>query len=549
MSSIPAWSYSSITTYITCPKKYEAEKVTKEVKFTDSEATIYGKDLHLAAEEYIRDGKSVPAQFSFIQPMLDKLKAMPGEKHCEMKVGIARRNGRLEACDFFAPDVWFRGVADLVIINGDTARIVDYKGLALDTKIPTPTGFTTMREIQVGDTVFSENGKQCKVVGKSDVKNIKCFKLTFDDKTTIICDENHLWKLHDGSVVNVKDLSPKRVTKKQRVGVPKVLTSLPLELPISDLPIDPYVLGLWLADGTARRGEISKPDIFVFEEVERRGYTLGATYMSSNNACPTVGINKLRTQLRENNLLNNKHIPAVYLRAGYQQRLDLLRGLMDGDGSVNSIRKQAVFMNTNESLSDSVCELLSTLGQRPLKSKTKQTGFGLTVDAYPVSFRPIQINPFLLPRKADKVDPNWGAGESWFRYIRKIEEVPSVPTQCIMVDSDDHTFLCTDKMIPTHNTGKSAKYADTKQLALMAAAVFLMFPEVKHIKAGLLFVVSKNFIKEDYTFERRFDIFATLDAPLRQLEASYETNVWNPKPNGLCKKWCDALSCPHNGKR
>lgn len=124
---IPPWSYSSIKLFETCPRKYEGERVTKEVPFTESEATIYGTELHLAAEEYIRDGKPIDPRFGFIQSYLDKLVDYPGTKHCEMKLGVKKKDGRLEACDFFDSEVWFRGVADLVIIDGNRAWVLDYK--------------------------------------------------------------------------------------------------------------------------------------------------------------------------------------------------------------------------------------------------------------------------------------------------------------------------------------------------------------------------------------------------------------------------------------
>jgi hypothetical protein len=124
---IPAWSFSSIKLYDTCPKKYESERVTKEVGYQETEATLYGTELHLAAEEYIRDGKEIDPRFKFIKPYLDKLNAIPGEKLCEIKLGVKKHEGRLVACDFFDDDVWFRGVADLVILDGDKAWIVDYK--------------------------------------------------------------------------------------------------------------------------------------------------------------------------------------------------------------------------------------------------------------------------------------------------------------------------------------------------------------------------------------------------------------------------------------
>jgi hypothetical protein len=128
MSQVPpAWSFSSLKLFSTCPKKYEAEKVTKEVKFTETEATLYGTALHKAAEDYMTTEEPLDPRFIFIKPYLDKLKAIEGEKLCELKLGVKRVDGRLEACDFFSPQVWFRGVADLVIINGALGWVIDYK--------------------------------------------------------------------------------------------------------------------------------------------------------------------------------------------------------------------------------------------------------------------------------------------------------------------------------------------------------------------------------------------------------------------------------------
>lgn len=121
------WSYSSLKLFEQCPRRYQAEKVTKEVPFIQGEAALYGEQLHKAAEEYVRDGKEIDPRFAFIKPYLDKLNAIEGVKFCEMKLGVKRMDGRLIACEFFDPEVWFRGVADLVIIDDDRAWIVDYK--------------------------------------------------------------------------------------------------------------------------------------------------------------------------------------------------------------------------------------------------------------------------------------------------------------------------------------------------------------------------------------------------------------------------------------
>jgi hypothetical protein len=118
------WSFSRIKAFDTCPKQFYHVSVLKQFPFVETEAMRYGTDLHKAAEEFIRDGTPVPDRFGFLRPALEVLAAMPGEKLCERKLGL---NDKLEACDFFAPDVWFRGIVDLAIIDGDRAYIVDYK--------------------------------------------------------------------------------------------------------------------------------------------------------------------------------------------------------------------------------------------------------------------------------------------------------------------------------------------------------------------------------------------------------------------------------------
>ncbi len=120
------WSYSSLKTFQQCPRKYYHTKVAKDVREPDTKATLYGKLMHTVAEEFIRDGKPIPPEFDYLEPTLQMLAAIPGEKHCEVKLGLTRE---MKACDFDAPDVWWHGIADLVIINEEKglAHSVDYK--------------------------------------------------------------------------------------------------------------------------------------------------------------------------------------------------------------------------------------------------------------------------------------------------------------------------------------------------------------------------------------------------------------------------------------
>jgi hypothetical protein len=100
--------------------------VLKNYPFRDTDATIYGKELHTAAELYIKDDTPLPPQFSFLQDTLDALKAKPGRKLCEHQMGVTKD---LKPCGFMDKDVWVRGIADLLIIDDEnlTAKVVDYK--------------------------------------------------------------------------------------------------------------------------------------------------------------------------------------------------------------------------------------------------------------------------------------------------------------------------------------------------------------------------------------------------------------------------------------
>lgn len=113
-----------MSTFKQCPRKYFRLRVVKDVKESDTEATLYGSEVHKAAEEYIRDGKEIPAKFIFIKEYLDILNKIDGEKLCEYKMGLTKE---LEPCEFFDENVWWRGIADLIVLSGTTAYLVDYK--------------------------------------------------------------------------------------------------------------------------------------------------------------------------------------------------------------------------------------------------------------------------------------------------------------------------------------------------------------------------------------------------------------------------------------
>ena len=123
------WSYSSLSLFDQCPKKYYHLRVAKDVKEPTSTAMLYGSDMHLAAEKYIRDGDPLPGKYLYAKDMLDRLNAIPGKKLCEYEMGVKYEGGKIIPCGFHDPDRYWRGIADLLIIDEEnhSARLVDYK--------------------------------------------------------------------------------------------------------------------------------------------------------------------------------------------------------------------------------------------------------------------------------------------------------------------------------------------------------------------------------------------------------------------------------------
>ena len=529
----PAWSYSALTAFETCPRRYYLTRVSKEVPDPMGEAAKWGNVVHKHLENRVANKTPLPPELARFEPVIAKLETTPGQLSAETKYTL---DYNLKPTTWFAKNAWVRSIVDLQHDQGETVVALDWKGLPLDTPIPTPSGFVYMRDLAVGDAVFGSSGAQCFVVGKSTIMEKRCFRVTFDDTSDVVCDFEHLWKLTDGRVVPAENLRPGDM----------VAVAGATETRQQFLPIDPYVFGLWLADGKHSSGEVAKPDDFVWEEVRRRGYEIGGNLSSGEDACRAHTIKGIRGHLTALGVLKNKFIPKQYLFASRTQRLDLLRGLMDGDGNANPTRKQAVFTTTSAVLSASVKVLLASLGQRVNQAVTKQHGFGLEVTAYPLAFRPLGINPFLLPRKADLIDPDWGPGNSWRRKIVAIEEVDSVPTQCISVDSPDNTYLCTEHFIPTHNTGKPKP--DSDQLELFAATIMHHKPAVQQVKTAFVWLQHNRIDKETYTRGGLHVTWGKFLPRVERMNHAYENARWPAKPSGLCRSWCPCKGCEFNGK-
>jgi hypothetical protein len=337
------------------------------------------------------------------------------------------------------------------------------KALALDTPIPTPTGWTTMEDVKIGDNILSPSGDNVSVTMKTETMyNHNCYKLYFDNGEEIIADADHLWEVDSSywrtgkKVIRSQEIYDRYKSKAQNKRGKGVQGSLYIEKskPINFiknlLDIDPYLLGVWLGDGYSSDGRIiAHKDDYTFYKKR-----IDVEYEREDGNCIRFKVKDFISKLKSYNLLKNKHIPQNYLRSSYEDRLELLRGLMDTDGSVTKNTRSFEFYQKNYDLILQVVELLSTLGiksnirHRKIKGNYYHT----------ISFT-TEEQVFNLQRKLNNVDSQRSTRIQESRhYIHKIEKVDSVPVACIRVDSEDHLFLCGKTFIPTHNSTTVVSY-------------------------------------------------------------------------------------------
>ncbi|MGH9210739.1 MAG: replicative DNA helicase [Acidimicrobiales bacterium] len=330
--------------------------------------------------------------------------------------------------------------SNLVVVG---ARPAMGKALALGTRLPTPTGWTTMGEVRAGDQVFDDQGQPCTVTYVSPVQHQRrCYEVSFDDGSAIVADADHQWLA--GNLDRAPDQStrvrhPRVVTTQQMLddGVHfedrpnwSVMLTRPLELPEAELPVDPYVLGWWLGDGCSTSSEVTIGDevLALPRELQSAGLLAGVT----------------------------KDVPAIYLRAATKQRLALLQGLLDAGGCVTNGDGTVELCLADRPLLHQAHELVCSLGHRPgaIRHKAIRRPDGRTEPAW--CFCWIPLDPvFRMARKAERLaatTSDRGLGRMTRRAVVDIRPVESVPVRCITVDSSSHLYLAGDTMVPTHNT-------------------------------------------------------------------------------------------------
>lgn len=387
--------------------------------------------------------------------------------------------------------------------------------LDIDTLIPTPYGWSKMKDLKVGDRVFDELGNICNVTKATDIMHgHKCYKVCFSDGSNIDCDAEHLWTVTDEKnhrykkdiTINTEEISKTFKFRGDRNRY-AINNAKPLILDDKNLIINPYVLGLWLGDGhkdsnriTGEIVDLKEIEVFIKDAGENcfitplksnphigylnlrkpkdeccRGHRYTGKLIAGKNVCrkcqrqnyngnlDPIIYQRIGEKFKKLNLYGNKHIPNSYLRGSFGQRLELLQGLIDSDGHITK-NSQCEFYNTDKNLIKQVYELVASLGLKPKLSKRNNSGKMTNItpgktypmkDIYIINFKGYSEIPVSkLSRKLNRLKPlsELRHSEITRRRIVDVIEIESRPVKCISVDSKSHLYLAGENMIPTHNS-------------------------------------------------------------------------------------------------
>jgi len=348
------------------------------------------------------------------------------------------------------------------------------KALSVDTAIPTPDGWSTMGAIRVGDRVFDECGSVCQVVAATEVmRGHRCYRVSFSDGTNVVADAGHLWRTRTRKPEGHHDVwTTEEIADSLRVEYVgsagfnhSIVIERCLALPDRRLEVDPYVLGVWLGDGTSANScvTVSYADTELVSHIQAAGERVYERRSPNEKSGLFVvgslgrGVERFRcltARLRKEGVLNNKHIPSEYLRASASQRLSLMQGLMDTDGYVSKAG-QCEFTTTSAALRDGFLDLARSLGYKPTLKTDRATLDGRDCgEKYRIQFWAFSDAPvFRLSRKIARLRDRLSKQQrSSTLHITSVEEVDSVPVRCIQVSSGSGLFLCGDGMVPTHNS-------------------------------------------------------------------------------------------------
>ena len=342
------------------------------------------------------------------------------------------------------------------------------KAQPYDAKVLTPYGFVDMGSLRIGDPICGVDGKVQTVLNIFEQGEKDVFRLTFDDGASTECCGEHLWKVYRKTshnsfsqpyIVQLSDmLTDMSNNKNVRYAIP--MTSA-VEFPKQELPIDPYLLGLMLGDGHIRKNK----SIFTSADEECVNAFINAGYRVSkrfgNNYDYNISGKGFNQHLMELGLTgvhsNSKFVPDLYKRSSITDRIALIQGLLDTDGTVDKIGHIA-FYTVSQQLAKDMQWLIRSIGGRcsithkhtkyTYKGQKKNGQLCYVLNLY-TPHNPLIVR---LPRKKERLFDGFRHGKAELRRrLIKVELSGRKQCRCILVSNPDHLYI-TDDFIVTHNT-------------------------------------------------------------------------------------------------
>lgn len=355
--------------------------------------------------------------------------------------------------------------------RGDTDRLIitmpprHGKQLANSTPVPTPTGWKYHGDLVPGDAVFGVDGKPVQVVAVSD-PTIATLDVTFSDGSILKTHPLHEWTVYDRAqatwrTMETRTIAARTLTYGEKRRCVLQLPARPsLDLPRVSLPIDPYVFGAWLGDGTQGKTVVThhKDDVAVVGAIVAAGHERTHAWDANGGTTLQSNFPSLKPGLEVSGAYHQKHIPPRYLRASEDQRLELLAGLIDTDGSVGKDGRVRI-VTVSDALAQDVMELIRTLGWRASVSTQAPTlstsGIQGVRPVHYIGFTPDRPIPTRMPNKI--VLGNEGC-QRRVGIVSVQESADPEPGRCIQVNRLDGLYLVGTAMIPTHNSTLASEH-------------------------------------------------------------------------------------------
>lgn len=357
------------------------------------------------------------------------------------------------------------------------------KALKNDELLYTEKGTIFIGDSKVGDKIYDHNGQLTTITGVYPQGKIPIYELLLEDGRKIICCENHIWNVYNRRNKKIENLTIKQLLpkyKRSRIHngykdgktrhIEECYYAIPnnkaVDYSKKNVLISPYYLGLWLGDGSSRRTGITTTDTeikdYIFNYAEKLQLKVRAYekeyIITSKQLGGRSDKNKLLNYFKHYNLIQNKHIPYDYLYGSIEQRLELLQGLMDTDGSVYK-NGTISFTTTNKQLANDFYQLCRSLGINLTKKQfipklyEKECGVGwlfILFTELPIFKLKRKLNNYKLGNKGKQFKINYTS-------IRNIKLIGEDNATCITVDNKDELFLTTNYTV-THNSVIEASY-------------------------------------------------------------------------------------------